>query len=147
MRIFFAEGGIPFICGGWPYHGSCYKYVAKSDNWVTSGTMAEIRGLSGYGSSESWGLVMAGGYSNEFLSSVESTYNGEIFGTLPDLEIEVDRSCVVVIDDGNIFTCGGVGNDGSSKTDTFIFSNASNLWSRYTQLGRTSSQKYLIISF
>ena len=103
--------------------------------------MAEERAYSGYGSSESWGLVMAGGYNNAFLSSVESTYNGEIFGTLPDLEIEVDRSCVVVIDDGNIFTCGG--NDGSTKTDTCIFSNASNLWSRYTQLGRTSSQKYL----
>ena len=121
--------------------------MANSDEWVISGTIAEARSSSGYGSSESWGLVIAGGFNDTFFSNVESTYNGEIFGTLPDLEIEVDRSCVVVIDDGNIFTCGGVGNDGSSKTDTFIFSNASNLWSRYTQLGRTSSQKYLIISF
>ena len=131
---FLAEGGIPFVCGGWNAlgagYGSCYKYVAKSDNWVISGTMAEQRAYSGYGSSESWGLVMAGGYSNKLLSSVESTYNGEIFGTLPDLEIEMDRSCVVVIDDDNVFTCGGYAESTSTRTDTYIFSNASNLWSR-----------------
>ena len=132
MKFFFAEGGIPFICGGGTDANDndlCYKYVAQSDNWVISGTMAEERANHGYGSSESWGLVMAGGYNDAFVSSVESTKNGEIFGTLPDLEIEVDKSCVVVIDDSNIFTCGGY--DGNPYvTDTFIYSNASKLWSR-----------------
>ena len=60
---FFAEGHIPFICGGKDdeeYTDLCYKYVAALDEWEVSGTMAEERGYSGYGSSESWGLVMGG---------------------------------------------------------------------------------------
>ena len=104
--------------------------MANSDEWVISGTIAEARSSSGYGSSESWGLVMAGGYNGGSSSSrVETTYNGKKFGILPDLEVESHRSCVVVIDEENIFTCGGYL---TSATDTFIFSNSTNIWSRYT---------------
>ena len=101
---------------------------------------------SGYGSSESWGLVMVGGISyNDLgpLSSVETTNNGEDFGSLPDLEIENGDSCLVVIDEDKIFTCGGLG----ASTDTFVFSKTTNLWSRYTQWRRIPFQKYLIIVF
>ena len=75
----FAGGGIPFVCGGLDqssYTDVCHKYVATSDEWVISGTMAEARAQTGYGSSESWGLVMAGGLnSNTMLSSIETTDN------------------------------------------------------------------------
>ena len=66
--------------------------------------MAEARAYSGYGSSESWGLVMVGGYNSNLglLLSVETTNNGEDFGSLPDLEIENRDSCLVVIDDDRI---------------------------------------------
>ena len=108
--------------------------------------MDEARRSLGYGSSESWGLVMVGGYNpnSGVLTSVETTNNGEYFGSLPDLEIETTDSCVVVIDEDKIFTCGAA--QGSGR-DTFIFSKSTNLWSRYTKLGRRPSQKYLIIFF
>ena len=137
----FAGGGIPFVCGGYAnstYTDVCHKYVATSDEWVISGTMAEARAQTGYGSSESWGLVMAGGFNFNYLSSIESTDNGEIFRTLPDLEIENFDSCLVVVDDDRIFTCGGF----LGTTDTFIFSNKTNLWSRYIHLGWRPFQKY-----
>ena len=65
----FAEGGIPYVCGGYHQDGDtysdlCYKYVAALDDWDISGTMSEERRNSGYGSSESWGLVMTGGYTS-----------------------------------------------------------------------------------
>ena len=110
--------------------------MAKSDEWVISGTMAEEKTNSGYGSSESWGLVMVGGINyNDLgpLSSVETTNNGEDFGSLPDLEIENIDSCLVVIDEDKIFNCGGVS---QGSRDTFIFSKTTNLWSRYTNSGR-----------
>ena len=136
MDIFLAEGGVPFVCGGYSDSSTvidfCHKYVATTDEWVLSGTLAEARGLSGYGSSESWGLVMAGGSEGDppnYLSIVESTYNGETFGRLPDLEFDNRESCLVVVDDDMIFTCGG---QQQLSTETFIFSNTTNLWSRYT---------------
>ena len=129
MRI--PEGRIPFVCGG--YNGFdhtdvCYKYVAASDEWVESGNMAKPRAFSGYASSKSWGLVMSGGrgISNIYLSSIEQTRNGETFGNLPDLVSENYDSCVVVIDEDRIFTCGGR----YLSTNTFIYSNTTNLWSR-----------------
>ena len=134
----FAGGGIPFVCGGSGVD-LCYRYVAASDEWVISGTMTEERGYCGYDSSESWGLVMAGGYDgylSNYLSSVESTSNGETFGNLPDLEKENQQNCLVVVDDERIFTCGG----GQEPTDTFLFSNTTKLWSRYTGLLRTLFQ-------
>ena len=138
----FAGGGIPYVCGGGPsyYSDLCHKYVATSDEWVISGTMTESRGFCGYDSSESWGLVMAGGYDGyllNYLSSVESTSNGETFGNLPDLEKENQQNCLVVVDDERIFTCGG---DQGSGTDTFLFSNTTKLWSRYIGLLRTYFQ-------
>jgi len=57
--------GTPYFCGGYTgsgnYNDICHKYVAASDEWVESGNMTEPRAYSGYGSSESWGLVMVGG--------------------------------------------------------------------------------------
>ena len=84
------------------------------------------RFYSGYGSSESWGLVMAGGYNGNILSSVETTYDGEAFGSLPDLPEENYYSCLVIVDDDIIFTCGGY----LSLTSTLIFSKKTNLWRR-----------------
>ena len=121
--------------------------MAFSDEWVISGTLTEERSSMGYGSSESWGLVMAGGYlgSYQLLSSVETTANGITFGTLPDLEIEVESPCLVVIDDDKIFTCGGfitsvTGTEILSR-DTYMFSKTTNSWSRYVLF----KENYLLI--
>ena len=89
--------------------------------------MTERRGWGGYDSSESWGLVMAGGTSGVgFLSSVETTDNGEVFGSLPDLPSESQESCVVIIDDDRIFSCGGY----PTGMDTLIYSESAGSWRR-----------------
>jgi len=71
-----------------------------------------------------------GGNPPTYLSTVDQTNNGETFRNLPDLEIENRDSCVVAIDDDRIFTCGG----DQGLTDTFIFSNTTNLWSSMTDM-------------
>ena len=91
--------------------------------------MVERRDSMGYGSSESWGLVMVGGYSSSIGSiiSVETTSDGKTFGSLPNLPHENRDSCVVVIDDDRLFMCGGV----ETESQTLIFSKPNNSWSRY----------------
>ena len=120
-----SEGGIPFVCGGF-FYDDCYKYAPEIDEWVSSGTLSEDRAYSGYGSSESWGLVMAGGSSTVRLGSVETTFDGETFATLPDIPIENREFCLVVIDDDRIFTCGGRW----TPTDTLIFTKSTGSWTR-----------------
>ena len=88
--------------------------------------MPEERRYSGYDHSEMWGLVMAGGYNGNYLSSVATTESGEAFGSLPDLPNENYLSCAVIIDEDRIFTCGG----SPTESDTLIFSNATGSWSR-----------------
>ena len=90
--------------------------------------MPEERVYSGYDHSEMWGLVMAGGYNYppSYLSSVTTTESGEVFGSLPDLPNENSDSCVVIIDEDRIFTCGGL----YAESDTLIFSNSTGIWSR-----------------
>ena len=135
----FPEGGIPFVCGGTSNsekNDGCYKYEAANDEWINSGTMSGSRYFSGYGSSESWGLVMAGGFGDAIigeLSSVETTYNGETFASLPDIPQSNRESCIVIIDDDRIFISGG-----STDLDTQIFTNSTNSWQRYkySQLGK-----------
>ena len=106
--------------------------MASSDEWVLSGKMTDARAYFGYGSSKSRGLVMAGGNSvTGFLSSVEMTKDGETFETLPDLDIEVDKSCLVVLNDDTIFTCGGFNGNPDTASYTFLFSDTTNSWSRY----------------
>ena len=100
------------------------------DEWSRSGSMVEERYGIGYGSSESWGLVMVGGSSSSIgstISSVETTSDGETFGSLPNLPHEYYESCVVIIDDDRIFTCGGY----ETESQTLIFSKSNNSWSRY----------------
>ena len=128
---------MPFICGG--YNGewtdSCHKYDFTSDEWQLSGTMTEERGYSGFASSDSWGLVMAGGNNDnpDFLSTVATTLDGEAFGSLPNLpEISGidegnDESCVVIIDRERIFTCGGY----QLSSYTFIYYSSTNSWTKY----------------
>ena len=108
------------------YTDSCYRYIASSDEWEISGIMTEERAYSGYGSSKSWGLVMAGGVNTQYLSTVATTSDGEMFGSLPDLPEDNVQSCVVIIDDDRIFSCGGY----FGALDTFIFSKSTNSWTR-----------------
>ena len=140
----FTEGDQPrpFICGGYNntsgYIDSCYKYNATLDEWTFSGTMPEEKHNSGYDHSEMWGLVMAGGYNGglvmagghnaNYLSSVTTTESGEVFGPLPDLPNGKEHSCVVIIDEDRIFSCGGEGY--GTRSETLIFSKSSGTWSR-----------------
>ena len=134
LETLLSEGGAPFYCGGYNqyYKDECYKYDAALDDWSTSGYITGYRRSAGYGSSESWGLVMAGGRSccngdSSFtISTVETTKNGETFGSLPDIPEEDEHSCLVIIDDDRIFMCGGV--RGSSLS--YIFSQSANSWER-----------------
>ena len=96
--------------------------------------MSEERGYSGYASSESLGLVMAGGNNDDpfYLRTVATTLDGEVFGSLPDLprieDIDPgnDESCLVIIDSERIFTCGGY----QLSSYTFIYYSSTNSWSR-----------------
>ena len=127
----FAGGGVPFVCGGRreEYNDQCFKYDAALDAWATSGTLAETRSWTGYGSSENWGLIMAGGYSDDsFRSSVETTDDGEVFGSLPNMPEANDYMCLVVVDDDRLFLCGG--GDLDFRTSTLIFSKKSSDWTR-----------------
>ena len=130
VKHYFTEGSSPFICGGYGSSGStdlCYTYTAALDEWVISGTMAEERGRSGYASSDTWGLIMAGGYNygSGSLASVETSYDGESFASLPAMPDESRNSCLVVIDEENILKCGGL----PTYTDTLMFSKSTNTWS------------------
>ena len=88
--------------------------------------MAEERRGSGYASSDTWGLIMAGGYDGSgSLASVETSYDGESFASLPAMPDESYYSCLVVIDEDNILKCGG----SPTYTDTLMFSKSTNTWS------------------
>ena len=91
------------------------------------GTLAVGRTHAGYGSSENWGLVMAGGisYDISYISSVETTEDGQVFEALPDLPERDSLSCLVIVDDDRVFTCGGQ----VSSFSTFLFSRTTNVWS------------------
>ena len=106
----------------------CSNYDAAIDEWIIlPETMSERRGWCGFSSSQSWGLVMAGGTRGDgFYSSVETTDNGVVFGSLPDLPMESQESCVVILDEDKIFTCGGY----PTASDTLIYSDATGSWSR-----------------
>ena len=109
--------------------------------------MSGSRYFSGYGSSESWGLVMAGGFGDAIigeLSSVETTYNGETFASLPDIPQSTRESCLVIIDDDRIFKCGGA----STSIDTEIFTNSTGSWQRYkySQFRKRPSYKIYIFT-
>ena len=110
--------------------------------------MSGSRYFSGYGSSESWGLVMAGGFADGggTLSSVETTYNGETFASLPDFDIRQSgrESCLVIIDDDRIFMCGGA----SISIETYIFTNSTGSWQRYkySQFRKRPSYKIYIFT-
>ena len=127
--------GSPLVCGGrrnGDYTDVCSKYDAALDEWITlPGAMTERRGWSGYTSGyyrvEDWGLVMAGGTNGDgFLSSVERTINGEVFRSLPDLPNENQESCLVILDEYRLFTCGGY----PTGSDALIFSPSTGSWNR-----------------
>ena len=134
MVQYFAGGRIPFICAGYTglstYNDNCFNYDASLDQWVLSGNMSEEQSKRyiAYGSSESWGLVMAGGMDSgsNTLSRVDRTENGDIFESLNDLPDINRQSCLTIIDDDRIFTCGG----SLRPSDTLIYSDQTGLWSR-----------------
>ena len=88
----------------------------------------EKRAYSGHAFSPSWGLVMAGGVDTEYLSTVVTNKDGYFSSTeyLPDLPEENVQSCLTVIDDDLIFTCGGY----FQPRETYIFLTTTNTWSR-----------------
>ena len=104
----------------------CYKYVASVDEWSYSGKLFEETAYGGYVNSESWGLVIAGGYKGDIMSSVVTTYNGLTFSHYPDMPAENYKSCLVVIDEDRIFTCGI--RPGSARQATYIFTRSESSW-------------------
>jgi len=139
----YSDGGIPFYCGGYSssvadYVDTCYKYIPELDYWSVTGTLPRQRSRSGYASSESWGLVMAGGVDggDNVVSSVPTTKNGMgiISESLPDLPTKKENSCLVVIDDERLFNCGGQGSN--LLSETLIFSKSTNSWSRMEDMPR-----------
>ena len=96
------------------------------DEWSYSGKLFEERAYSGFVSSQTWGLVVAGGYSGDAMSSVETTYNGVTFGHYPDMPTENYKSCLVEIDEERVFTCGI--KPGSSRQATYIFTRSARSW-------------------
>ena len=89
---------------------------------------------------------MAGGFGDGSgeLSSVETTYNGETFASLPDIAESNRESCLVIIDDDRIFMCGGA----HTSIDTKIFTNSTNSWQRYknSQFRKMPSYKIYIFT-
>ena len=114
---------------GAPQPAECCKYEFGLDEWTVSGTMAEARTLGGYDSSEDWGLILAGGFvpvGSSISSTVETTQNGEVFESLPDLPDGNWDSCLVIVDQDRFFTCGGY----ITPSDTLIFQKSTNSWNR-----------------
>ena len=71
---------IPAVCGGMGPNGEiyseCYLYDATIDSWTKSGDLSQGRSSPGVAYNLVFGLVMAGGFSKNYLSSVEYTRNG-----------------------------------------------------------------------
>ena len=119
---------MPYYCGGniWGSGSTdeCYKYAFALDEWTLSGLMPEAKSSCGSDSSESWGLIVAGGTSGG--NSVETTDNGEVFEPLPNLPEENWDFCTVIIDEDRIFACGGY----NPLAGTLIFQRSTNIWNR-----------------
>ena len=105
----------------------CYKYEFDLDEWILSGTMTRAKAYGGYDSSEEWGLILVGGDGTNVFSSVETTNNGEVFDSLPDLPEATWDFCALIIDQDRIFTCGGYWSTGQD-TKTLIFQKSTNSW-------------------
>ena len=71
---------IPTVCGGMGPNGEtysdCLKYDAMTDSWSKSGDLSTGRSSPGVAYNLVFGLVMAGGFASNYLSSVEYTRNG-----------------------------------------------------------------------
>ena len=71
---------IPAVCGGMGPNGEiyseCYLYDATIDSWSMSGDLSQGRSSPGVAYNLVFGLVMAGGFSKNYLNTVEYTRNG-----------------------------------------------------------------------
>ena len=71
---------IPTVCGGMGPSGDiyseCYLYDKTTDSWSQSGNLSTGRSSPGVAYNLVFGLVMAGGFASNYLSSVEYTRNG-----------------------------------------------------------------------
>ena len=71
--------------------------------------------------SPEWGLVISGGYDGEnYLTSVEQSFDGINFTPLPDLPIEQYLHCLAIVDDNTLFVTGGKRN-GILNNETFYY--------------------------
>ena len=57
-------------------YSECYMYDNRIDSWSKSGDLSTGRSSPGVAYNLLFGLVMAGGFASNYLSSVEYTRNG-----------------------------------------------------------------------
>ena len=124
----FTLGGLPHICGGRQGADSdanttdiCYRFDMDRQIWEQYGAMMDKRRSMAYDYSSEWGLVISGGYDGEnYLTSVEQSFDGINFTPLPDLPIEQLAHCLVILDENFLFVTGGKTN-GIGNNETFYY--------------------------
>ena len=85
------------------------------------------RGDSAYTFLEGFGLVMAGGYGDNRLSSVIMTKDGSTFETLDSLPTASYAGCLTVVDETTLLLSGGNG----ASYQALIYDITTNTWTRY----------------
>ena len=101
-------GGYPTLCGGIRdkfldyVTDLCYQYDPEMDNWFESGRLQTQRDCYGYDYSDSWGMVITGGYESYYfglLDSVEVTRDGFTFEMYQPMPVKRARHCTAIVDD------------------------------------------------
>jgi len=131
--------GTPIVCGGW-YDGvgntkMCWTYDLDSQNWTNSGNMSTARRDAGGAYDPLIGFVISGGRGGTYdavHTSVERTYDGVNFSTLPDMPraFHYGIHCLVSLKNGVLFATGvHLTATHERQQGTYMYHGSNNSWS------------------
>ena len=122
----FSSDGLPLLCGGCvglgqgcSFNPVCFKYDPEAEGLPFGDTWVELESMSGWKPfpasdySASFGLAMADAGKTR---SLEVTQDGIVFEVLaaypnPEVVINGESGCLVILDEKNLFLAGGTGDD------------------------------------
>ena len=147
VTILNSPGGYPTICGGLQDRGNgstmtdlCYQYAPEVDTWFESGRLQTSRNSYGYDYSDSWGLIMTGGYRlypspiTRPLDSVEVTKDGFNFETYQPMPERRALHCTAVVDDDRLIVAGGTTGGIAPSASAYMYSKLEDSWTRLSDM-------------
>ncbi len=123
-------GGSPHICGGRTndgivFSGTCIEYDFSTDSWSETGaTLSSPKYYFGSAVSSVDGIVIAGGFYEDFTNAVEATTSGDSFTDLSPLPTPTSHQCLAATDSG-LFMTGGWNESSPAVFETFLYEGGS----------------------